>query len=164
MIKVLNVVKTFDGFRALDSQLGGTVGRVFQFRAYRIMAHAPIPILVDITSIDYQEVFFRFIMVDQQVVHDTSLVIREASILSLANRQHGSVVRSDALDESQRVRAFYPELTHVGNIEHTDAVHNGHVFVDNTGVLDRHVETCKFMHFGSECNVHVGKRSCFHDL
>ena len=128
------------------------------------MAHAPIPIFGDVTRIDNQKVFFRFIMIDQQVVHDTALVIRKASILSFADRQHGSVVRGNALDKSQRIRTFYPKLAHVGDIEHTHTIHNGHVFVDNTGVFDRHVETCKFMHFGTECNVHIGKRSCFHDL
>ncbi len=65
-------------------------------------------------------------MVDQQVVHDTPCH-SGSKYIGLADRQHGSVVRSDALDESQRVSGFYPESHHVGNIEHTDAVHNGHV-------------------------------------
>ena len=123
-----------------------------------------VPILVDIGRIDYEQISFGIDPVNQQVVHDTALVIRKASILSFADRQHGSVVRGNALDKSQRIRTFYPKLAHVGDIEHTHTIHNGHVFVDNTGVFDRHVETCKFMHFGTECNVHIGKRSCFHDL
>ena len=149
-------------FRSLDSQLSRTVGRILQFGTYRIMAYAPIPILVDITGVYDQQIFLRLVMIYQKVIHDTSLVVREASILSLAKRQDRSVIRSYALNESQGVRAFYPKLAHVGNIEHTYTIHYSHVFVDNSGIFDRHIETCEFVHLRAQGDMHVGKRSCFH--
>ena len=117
-------------FRSLDSQLSRTVGRILQFGTYRIMAYAPIPILVDITGVYDQQIFLRLVMIYQKVIHDTSLVIREASILSLAKRQ--------------------------------DTIHYSHVFVDNSGIFDRHIETCEFVHLRTQGDMHVGKRSCFH--
>ncbi len=34
--------------------------------------------------------------------------------------------------------------------------------VDNSGILYRHIKTCKLMHFRTQCNMYIGKRSCLH--
>ena len=137
--------------RAIEnsSELGDIVGRILQLGAHRIMAHAPVPVLFDIRGIHHEHVLFRLVMIDDQVIHDTALFVRETRILRLAERKVGSVVRCNCLDEFQCLRSFYPELAHVRDVEHAHAVYYGHVFVDDSGIFNRHIIAGKLVHLSA---------------
>ena len=62
------------------------------------------------------------------------------------------------------MRAFHPEFAHVRNIEYTNSIANSQMFVADATVFNRHIITCKFMHFCTQCNVYIGKCCCFHLL
>ena len=158
------LLQRLNSFRPLHCELRHAVGCIFEFSSLRIMGHTPVPVLLYVGSIDNQQVFLGFILINKQVVHNASILVWKTGVLHLTGSKRRHIIRSHFLQKVQCMRTFHPKLSHVGDIEHTHTIHNGHVFVDNTGVFDRHVETCKFMHFGTECNVHIGKRSCFHDL
>ena len=62
------------------------------------------------------------------------------------------------------MRTFHPEFSHVRHIEDPHRMADRQVFINDSGIFNRHVVTCKFMHLGTECNVLLGKWSCFHKI
>ena len=118
--------------RTLDSQLTCLGGSVLQLSAHRIVAVTPCPIFVDISGIDHQKVFLRLIVINQQVINNSSRLIGEAGILCLTQRQLRGIIRGNALDKSQCIRTLHPKLTHVRDIKHTHAINNGHVLINNS--------------------------------
>ena len=88
--------------------------------------------------------------VDEHVVHDAALAVRQAGVLHLAVAQSGDVIDGAVLHELLSHRAFGTELAHVTHVEHADVVADVVVLFDEAGVLDRHVVTGKFSHLGSQ--------------
>ena len=126
------------------------------------MGNAPVPVLFDVGGIHYQHVFVLSVIIDQQIVNDTARFIRETGILYFTGHQHGRVVGSHLLDEFEGMGTFYPEFSHVRDIEDTDRMAHSQVFIQDTGVFYRHVIAGKFMHFGTESDMFLGKGGCFH--
>ena len=128
------------------------------------MSHTPVPVLFDIRCIDHQHVFLRFVCIHQQVVYNSSGFIRKTSVLHLARCKYSSVIGSHFLNKFECMRAFYPKFTHVRYIENTYRMADREMFINNSRIFNRHVVTRKLMHLGSECNMFLGKWSCFHKV
>jgi hypothetical protein len=60
---------------------------------------------------------------------------------------------SDVLQKHERVSALDPEFTHVTHIKDAGPFPHCAVFVDDAGVLDRHIPTAEFDHTGIEGQV-----------
>ena len=153
--------------RSLYGQLSVPLRSVLEFqigiREFLITDFVyPRPVFVDIAGVYDHEVFGGRVLVDDQVVHDTAFAVGHTGVLTFACRNDAEVVGGDILQKIQGFLTFYPELTHVAHVEHTHALTDDHVLlIDTRRVLDRHVKACKFCHLGTECNMHIGKRSCF---
>ena len=100
--------------------------------------------------------------VDEHVVDYAALTVGEAGVLHLAVEEVLDVVGGDILHEMFGNGAFGAELAHVAHVEHTYIVADIVVFFNQSGVLNRHVVAGKFGHLGSQRNVEVCVRSCFH--
>ena len=48
------------------------------------------------------------------------------------------------------------------HIKYTDTLTNSQMFVNDTGVLNRHIITCKLVHLSTEHDMFLCKRSGFH--
>ena len=57
------------------------------------------------------------------------------------------------LQKRQGIWAFDPEFAHVTDVKQAGALADGTVFVDDTGVLYRHVPPAEFDHAGVEAQV-----------
>ena len=158
------LLQCLDSFRSLYRKLRHTVGSILQFSPLRIMRHTPVPVLLDIGSVDNQQILLLFVLIDQQIVYNTAILIGKASVLYFTGRKGGHIVRSDFLQKVQSMRAFHPKLSHVGDIEYADALANGEMFVDDTGIFDRHIVSRKFVHLSAQRDVCFCKRSGFHGM
>ena len=49
-------------------------------------------------------------------------------------------------------------------IEYTDTLTNSYVFINDTGVFNRHIITCKLLHYSAQRYMFLYKRSGFHYL
>ena len=132
----------------MDGELGDAVGNVGDFSAesFVLLAH-PCPVLVDIGGVHDQQVVVFGEVVNEEVVHDAALAVREAGVLHLAGIERSHVVGSDVLEKGEGFGTFHRKFTHVGNVENTDFASHVEVFGGDAFILDRHVKTCKFYHF-----------------
>ena len=120
------------------------------------------PILVDVGSIDHQQIGQLVNAIDQNIIDDTAFAIRQARVLHLAVEEFRHVVRGDTLQEGESLRALDPDLAHMAHVKDTHAVANGSVLVVNARKLDGHIVTRKLGHLGTCCDVILGERSDFH--
>ena len=90
-----------NGFRSLYGKLSHVVGSIFQFSTFGIVRNAPVPVFFYIRSIHYQQVFLRFIMINQQVIYNTAFFVRKTGILHLARSQGSYIIGSHFLKKSQ---------------------------------------------------------------
>ena len=128
------------------------------------MSHTPVPVFFYISCIDHQHIFIGFIKIDKQVIDDTSGFIRETSVLHFSRSKYSRIIGCNLLNKLECMRSLHPKFSHMGNIEYSYRLTDCMVFIKNTRILDRHVITSKFMHFGTESNMLLGKRSSFHQI
>ena len=153
-----------NGLRTLHGKLCHVVGSIFQFSTFGIVRNTPVPVFFYIRSIHYQQIFLRLIMINQQVIYNTAFFVGKTSILHLAWSQGSHIIGSHFLKKSQRIGAFHPEFSHVGNVEYTHSITNGEVFINDTGIFYRHIISRKLMHLSTQRDMFFCKRSGFHFL
>ena len=149
---------------ALYSQLGHAVAGVLQLSTIGIVAHTPVPVLLNIGSIHHKQVLLRLVVIDNEVVHNPPLFVGETAVLCLPEGKGSHVVRRNFLQERQSVRTFHPELAHVRNVEYPHGVAHRHVFIDDARIFDRHVVSRKLVHLSTQRDMFLSKRSCLHFL
>ena len=155
----------------LDRQLADLVRSVVELLAmtglqaeFLALFDDMVPILVDISRIDYEQISFGIDPVNQQVVHDTSLAVGHGGILHLPVVKRRNIVGRDMLQERFGLGTFYPDLAHVTHVEYTRVVAHGQVLFVDARKFDRHVVTCELGHLSAVRNVMFGKNRCFHCL
>ena len=126
------------------------------------MRDTPIPILIDIGSIDYQEVFVLTVLIDQKVVDHATGFVGKTSILHLSRKKGSYIIGSYLLQKVHGLQPFYPKFSHVRDIEYSNRMAYSQMFVNNARIFYGHVVSRKFMHFSTQCDVSFSKRSCFH--
>ena len=155
-------LQCLDSLRTLYGKLCHAVGSILQFGALRIMRHTPVPVLLYIGSIDNQQILLRLILIDEQVVHNTAILIGKASVLHFTGSKGCHIIRSNFLQKVQSVRTLHPKFSHMGDIEHAYTLANGEMLIDDTGIFDRHIVSRKFVHLSTQRDVCFCKRSGFH--
>ena len=121
------------------------------------LAH-PSPVLVDVGSVGHHEIMVVGDAIDEHVIDDAAFAVGQAGVLHLTVAQSGHVIDGAVLHELLGQRAFGAELAHVAHVEHADVVAHVEVFFDEAAVLNRHVVTGKFSHFGAQIMVDLVKR------
>ena len=93
--------------------------------------------------------------VNQEIVHNAACRVEHHSVEDLAGLESADVIGEDMVHILLRIGSADEDLTHVGDVEHSDLVTDSIVLVGYVGVLDRHDESCERTHLGSQCNVAV---------
>jgi hypothetical protein len=161
-INIRQLLQNRNSLRTLYSKLSYVIRRIFQLGSLRIVRNTPVPVFFHIGSIHHQHVFFRFILINQQIIYNPPILIRKTSILYFTRSQCRHIVRCYFLQKGQRLRSFHPKFSHVRYIKYTDTLTNSYVFINDAGVFNRHIITCKLVHFSTKCYMFLCKRSGFH--
>ena len=156
------LLQRLNSFRPLHCELRHAVGCIFEFSSLRIMGHTPVPVLLYVGSIDNQQVFLGFILINKQVVHNASILVWKTGVLHLTGSKRRHIIRSHFLQKVRCMRTFHPKLSHVGDIEHTDTLTNSEMFIDDAGIFNRHIVSRKFVHLSPQRDMCFCKRSGFH--
>jgi hypothetical protein len=89
----------------------------------------------------------------QDVVHEPAVIVQEAGVMRLAELELRYRIGSDEIGQPRRFGSADLDLAHVADIEQPGRRSHGIVFVDNAGVLHRHVPPAEIHHLGAERTV-----------
>ena len=117
-----------------------------------------LEILLLIRSIHAQEEGIVRHFVDQDVVDETAMLIEQPGILRLPVLQLGDAVGGDVVGQLHGFRPANFDLAHVADIEQADRVAHGVVFVDQAGILHRHIPAAEIDHLRAGRAVHFVQR------
>ena len=123
------------------------IGCIFEFCSHRILLPTPQPIFFDIGCIDYHHVFLVFVVIQQKIIDDTSVFIQHAVILCFTYTCSKNIIRSYPLNKLGCFWSFHPKLAHMRHIKNANGIHHRQMFINNSGILDGHVVSRKFVHF-----------------
>ena len=70
-----------------------------------------------VAGIDYQQIFFRTLAVDHQVVHNAAPLIAEHGVFHLAVGHLAQVRGNQPLEIRKGIRPLQQQLRHVGHVE-----------------------------------------------
>ena len=96
--------------------------------------------------------------VDDEVVDDSPVLVRQQRVLRLSGREPIEVVRECALQELVRARPLHLELAHVRDVEDAGIGPHRAVLLDHAGVLDGHLPPGERHHPRPELDVPVVER------
>jgi hypothetical protein len=125
--------------RALDRDERVVGGAVRDARARPGARLRPGEVLRSVRSVDDEEVVVLGSAVDEQVVYERPAVRQKRGVLNSPVRELRHVVRGDSLERREGLRPGDLELAHVRDIKETDALANRAMFLENAGVLHRHL-------------------------
>ena len=122
----------------------------------------PLEHRVRVGSVDHQ-VDLVLTAVDEQIVDRVAVCFAKQRVADRAHGNASHVVRRDAVQVADRVRAGHREPSHVPQVEETGLGAHTLGFFQDRAVLDRHVPATKIDHLGAEGFVNVVQGSLFHD-
>ena len=118
------------GEGALHSHLAIDVGLVVDDDVVALaLLTDPGVVLVDVGSVDYQQIEVALHLIDKQVVHTSSVGIAHDAVENLAVGGVGDVVGEDVVDELLGIGAADEDFAHVADVEDAAGVADSHVFV-----------------------------------
>src|SRR5438128_11981515 len=102
------------------------------------MPFQPREIFLDLRGI-YDEQKFRLAdSIKNQIINDAAVIIEEKSVLPLTDVQLRYIISQHGIEPVARAISRDDELPHMRNIEHSDGVSDGLMFIHNAAVLHRH--------------------------
>ena len=117
----------------------------------------PSDILVDVGSVDYEEVLVVVHLVDEQVIYSAAVFVAHHAVENLAVGRACHVANEYVHDILESLRAFDSHLAHVADIKHTHCVAHCVVFLGDSAVLYGHVETAEGFHLRTQFDMTVIK-------
>src|SRR5947207_12457077 len=125
------------------------------------MPFQPHKIFLDLRGIDDEQKFRLADSIKNQIINDAGVIIEEKSVLPLSDVQLRYIIGQHGIEPVARAISQDDELPHMRNIEHSDGVSDGQMFVDNAGVLHRHKPAAEWDHSRTEPHVFLVKRRFF---
>ena len=116
-----------------------------------MVAH-PVEVLFAGSGIDHQQVFIFSQTVDDHVIHESALRIKQRRILRLADGEPRSIVHGNLLHGGQRLRPGQADVAHVADVENAHAGAHRIVLGHDAArgrVFHGHVPAIEFDHFGA---------------
>ncbi len=98
---------------------------------------------------------------DQNVVHETAVLVEQSGILRLTVLQLRNRVRGDEIGQLRGFRPANLDFTHVADVEKAHGIPNRVVFVDEAGILHRHIPSAEINHLRAEGPVDLIQRCAF---
>ena len=118
----------------------------------------PTEVGLAIRGVDDEQIAALAEAVDDQVVDDPAVLVRQERVLRLPRRDPVEVVREEALQEGGRLRPLDLDLAHVRDVEDAGVRADGLVLLDDALVLDGHLPAGERNHPSPERNVPVVQR------
>src|SRR5439155_24582411 len=87
--------------------------------------------------------------IKNQIIDDAGVIIEEKSVLPLTNVQLRYIIGQHGIEPVARAISQDDELPHMRNIEHSDGVSDGQMFVDKACVLHRHEPAAEWYQSGT---------------
>lgn len=134
---------------------------VFQGYVCRFVGGEPCEVFINFGSIHHYEECFRFHPVQDEVVNDSGPVIEHDGVLSLADIQLVNIIGQHGVQPCCGGGPGYRELPHVGDVKDAAGFAHCFVFVQNAGVLHRHIPAGERNHSGSQFNMFSCQRGGF---
>ena len=119
--------------------------------------HDVVPILVHIRGVDHQEEMLLRKAVDQQIVHDTALLVWKTAVLNLSWDELTHIVGRYLLKERQGIRAFDEKFAHVAYVKHSSLLTHCSMLMAQTAVLYGHIVAGKRHHLRAQRDVYLLK-------
>lgn len=126
---------------------------VFQDHVRGLVGGEPREVFVNLGGVHHHEEGFRLHPVQDEVINDSGPVIEHDGVLPLADVQFIDVIGQHGVQPCSRCGAGHRELAHVGDVKDAAGFAHGFVFVQDAGVLHRHVPAGEGNHSGSQFNV-----------
>ena len=126
--------------------MGVILACVFDFclkSAFQLCEFHVLEILPLIGSVDTDEKVSVRDFVDQDIVDEPTVVIKQARVVSLPNLQFGCVIRRNVIDKFLGFRATHFNLAHVADVEQPYSSTDRVMLLENSCVLHRHVPPTK---------------------
>ena len=82
----------------------------------------------------------------QDVVDKTAVFVEQAEYCAWPMLQPRRIVGGDVIDELESLRTAHLDFAHVADIEQAHRPADGVVFVENAGILHRHVPAAEIYH------------------
>ena len=114
-----------------------------------------LEILLLVRGVDAEEEGIVRHFVDQDIVHEAAVFIKQAGVLRLPVLQFRDGVGGGEVHEFHGFRAANLDLAHVADVEHTYGFAHGMVLIDEARVLDGHVPAAEIDHLRARGAVHL---------
>ena len=144
--------------RPLDGEQRAVVGDVAHVRAGDLALLQPRVGGRAVRGVHDEEVGALADPVDDQVVDDPAVLVRQQRVLRLAGRELVEVVRERALQQLVGTRPLHLELAHVRDVEDAGVRPDGPVLGDDALVLHGHLPAGERHHPRAELDVPVVQR------
>src|SRR5436305_12920774 len=134
------IMEEIDHARSLNGDASEIRAAIFQLtrrRPFLEVPFQPCKILFDLRGIDDEQKFSLADSLKNQIINDAAVIIEKKSVLPLTDHQLRYIIGQHGIEPVARAISRYDELSHVRNIEHSDSVSDGLMFVHNAGVLHR---------------------------
>ena len=112
-----DLFQNVSGPGALEGQLRHLVGDIGEAHVSGQAGGDPVRVLFMVAGIDYQQIFFRTLTVDHQVVHNAAPLIAEHGVFHLAVGHFAQVRGNQPLEIRKGIRPLQQQLRHVGYVE-----------------------------------------------
>ena len=125
----------------------------------------PLEVRFAVRRIHDEEVAAALDPVDDQIVDDAALLVREQRVLRTTDLDLLDVVREERLEQLPCRRALDLELAHVRDVEDAAVLADCPVLGDHSLVLDRHLPAREGHHSGAQRDVALVERrakQCLH--
>ena len=151
------------GERSLYGKFGEFVAQIvyLYIESFSTFVHPP-DVLVDIGGVYNEQKVVFAAPVHQQVVDCAAVRVQHHAVENLAVRSSGNVVCEYVVHKFFGIGTGHKHFAHVAHIEYTAGVAHGVVFLRYSGVLYRHVESCKRSHLRAESHMARVKAGLFY--
>ena len=150
---LLGEAESLEGARALHGDEAVLVGGVAYLASAWLALLQPLVDRTPVRGVADHEVLAVRESVDDEVVDDPALLVREQRVLRFAVRDLVEIVREHLLEERVRGGAVDVDVAHVRDVEGAAVGPNGPVLLDDAPVLDGHLEAGERHHPRTERHV-----------
>ena len=138
------------GFRTLKRYLSYESGNILNFDVSEDMSFDPGEVLILVGSIYYHQEFVLVLSVDDEVVHNSAILVAHRGVSCLTVMHSGIIVGKKIIQVCDGIRTLDGDLAHVGYVKNTAGSSYSVMFCNNSRrVLYRHFPACEGYHFAA---------------
>ena len=115
-------------------------------------------ILLLVGGVDAQEEVVVGHFVDQNVVYEAAVGVKQPGVVRLADFEFGDVVGGDEIGQLRGFRPANLDLAHVADIENAHRLADGVVLIHDPGILHGHIPAAEIDHLGPQGSMDGIKR------